>query len=765
MGRVVLRIDSHSLFVFFLLCKKFPNKLHQMLDAAASECFDHVVSWELQGMAFKVHNIQEFINDVLPIFFKQRKYKSFQRQLNLYGFQRISEGVAKGGYHHKLFIRGQRSLCQFITRHISGYNPKPSVDVGLSSAVALNVAPSVLRQQEKPAAVENAGGGGGSGSGDGDGSTGTNRSNFDLLSVPTHLSEFQFPYKLSEMLDMAERESFEHVVSWQPGGLQGFRVHDVNAFVKHIMPRFFNQTKYKSFQRQLNLYGFTRQDSGPNKGAYRNEFFVKGRKELLSQLTRVKIKGTGHSSAVKKKSPPTSVAESGNEGAAIDFSMPGGPGALLGPMPPRTPTLGLSASGLLLGSPSSALPSYGRPLGVVPFLLQGHDSIAAAAAASAVSRQNLYELGTLSSPLTTQRRSSSMKNVLDSMKKNEKFSQVDKDLGSAADSKMDERDDDTEVPVSADGLSWRQRPSESFSDWTIEVVHPDGPPTQYHVHRRLLAVGPRRSEYFEQFCKTSANNTTQLHLDKAQAGVFPQVLDHMYADVDLIMDAEKAYALYSLADALKIKSISKAAVEYFESRMDISNIAECITVGMQFRDKALLNSAILIAAEKLRSMELEMAAKIDPGVFGIIIAKSKTLPDSFQCGSSRLSQLVTACVSNATRSNLNEDEFRSLTNQDVLPTIESEAAVKLLATANTLLLQTGELGSNGSASLNERCVESIEKDWDNLRAKLEANSELRNAMKSVSSSVLFDLLMKTKTPALCNVNEGEDGSAEQTVAV
>ena len=39
-------------------------------------------------------------------------------------------------------------------------------------------------------------------------------------------------------------------VSWQPGN-KCFRVHDPNQFVSTVMPRFFKQTKYKSFQRQL----------------------------------------------------------------------------------------------------------------------------------------------------------------------------------------------------------------------------------------------------------------------------------------------------------------------------------------------------------------------------------------------------------------------------------------------------------------------------------------------------------------------------------
>ena len=53
----------------------------------------------------------------------------------------------------------------------------------------------------------------------------------------------------------------------------------------------FSQTKFASFQRQLNLYGFRRLTSGPDKGAYYHEHFLRGQRALVQQLNRQKIKG------------------------------------------------------------------------------------------------------------------------------------------------------------------------------------------------------------------------------------------------------------------------------------------------------------------------------------------------------------------------------------------------------------------------------------------------------------------------------------------
>ena len=105
----------------------FPEKLHGMLDRIEQDGFAHVISWQPHGRAFIVHKHKEFVDIIMPRYFRQSKISSFQRQLNLYGFCRLTRGRDKGAYYHELFLRGRLFLCRRMTRtRIKGTGIKAS---------------------------------------------------------------------------------------------------------------------------------------------------------------------------------------------------------------------------------------------------------------------------------------------------------------------------------------------------------------------------------------------------------------------------------------------------------------------------------------------------------------------------------------------------------------------------------------------------------------------------------------------------------------
>jgi hypothetical protein len=95
----------------------FPLKLHRMLEDAEKLDVSKVVSWNCHGRAFTVHDPKIFVKVVLPMYFRQTKLTSFQRQLNLYNFRRFSKGDDIGSYFHEFFLRGKPSLSHAMVRN------------------------------------------------------------------------------------------------------------------------------------------------------------------------------------------------------------------------------------------------------------------------------------------------------------------------------------------------------------------------------------------------------------------------------------------------------------------------------------------------------------------------------------------------------------------------------------------------------------------------------------------------------------------------
>jgi hypothetical protein len=248
---------------------QFPWKLHDMLEQAEHEGLQGIVAWQGEGAAygtsFKVFKPQIFVGKLMPKYFKQTKYKSFQRQLNLYGFTRINEGPGKGGYKHKYFLRGNKALCQYISRQSNDDSAATkSAGAGVTSTAsfhrALSAAPvqlpaiapstgafhtarqrnAVSPESSVPRLVSQPGA-----------SLSFEKNDITDQYKALIQKDYQFPWKLHEMLEKGEIHNYDHIVCWQPPGNYCFKVHDPQKFVISVMPRFFKQTKFKSFQRQL----------------------------------------------------------------------------------------------------------------------------------------------------------------------------------------------------------------------------------------------------------------------------------------------------------------------------------------------------------------------------------------------------------------------------------------------------------------------------------------------------------------------------------
>lgn len=94
--------------------RTFPIKLMEILNRSD---VSRVIHWLPHGRSFLVRDPELLVSDVLPRFFKPVKYTSFTRQLQLWGFKRVSRAPDTGAYYHMLFLRGHPKLVKRMAVH------------------------------------------------------------------------------------------------------------------------------------------------------------------------------------------------------------------------------------------------------------------------------------------------------------------------------------------------------------------------------------------------------------------------------------------------------------------------------------------------------------------------------------------------------------------------------------------------------------------------------------------------------------------------
>ena len=106
-----------------------------------------------------------------------------------------------------------------------------------------------------------------------------------------------FPYKLYAAL---EDESSSGAIEWLDHG-RAFRILDKDTFERKVLKAHFRAKKIRSFQRQLNLWGFCRVVVGPDIGAWWHPYLIRNHPENMKHISRV---GVGIQSQAANKERP-----------------------------------------------------------------------------------------------------------------------------------------------------------------------------------------------------------------------------------------------------------------------------------------------------------------------------------------------------------------------------------------------------------------------------------------------------------------------------
>ncbi|KAF0686860.1 Aste57867_21364 [Aphanomyces stellatus] len=101
----------------------------------------------------------------------------------------------------------------------------------------------------------------------------------DLTDPPPQVAPFLT--NLRRMLDDAP-----HILRWTPDG-RALEIHNRDAMILHILPKYFNHNRYKSFQRQLNYFGFKKWPKAKaSVCTFSNQYFTRDAPEAAWCISR-----------------------------------------------------------------------------------------------------------------------------------------------------------------------------------------------------------------------------------------------------------------------------------------------------------------------------------------------------------------------------------------------------------------------------------------------------------------------------------------------
>jgi hypothetical protein len=130
----------------------FPMKLHHLLEDASKQRFEDVVSWLPDGKSFKVHDKIKFASDIMPKYFGSSKFRSFQKNLNLWIFTTVTyyspSRNQRGACSHPLFIRDAPHFCHKMKRVLKSKRKKDKQQEGAVRSVESTA--SCLSQSAPP---------------------------------------------------------------------------------------------------------------------------------------------------------------------------------------------------------------------------------------------------------------------------------------------------------------------------------------------------------------------------------------------------------------------------------------------------------------------------------------------------------------------------------------------------------------------------------------------------------------------------------------
>ena len=196
-------------------------------------------------------------------------------------------------------------------------------------------------------------------------------------------------------------------------------------------------------------------------------------------------------------------------------------------------------------------------------------------------------------------------------------------------------------------LFWRNEENvKNFSDWKVKVEAEksncddcsEETVTTYNVHRFALAMGPKKSGYFEALLQSdcyseSSDRVSTVKLPETVAKQFPDFLDYLYAqpqESNVVINFENWESMKYLADYFLVPRLTEAVAEFIEKDMECFNPDHMEKYISEFQrdissdmSRRILPKAAHVCAKMLQSIDVDspLLMSFPPAMFRWIIKK------------------------------------------------------------------------------------------------------------------------------------------------
>ncbi len=294
--------------------------------------------------------------------------------------------------------------------------------------------------------------------------------------------------------------------------------------------------------------------------------------------------------------------------------------------------------------------------------------------------------------------------------------------------------------------SWRLKPSESKSDYTMVIESvPEGTVKKYHVHKKMLSRNGRKtSDFFSRLFGDSSikkKRTIKIHEDAAQ--LIGNMLDYMYSMEDkLNVNSETAVGLRHLSQFFGIRALATRVAGFIQDDVCIETMDIYMETAAAYDDMQTQQLCADCCASHIGNIHplSPLVAEMDPSFILAIISSPDFDRETY---SKHMSHIMTGYFITQ-RGAIDGQVFEELTCEEYLPFIDLEAALPLLILEAALVSESNsDETSMKLSSLQHRCVDGIlplfrKNDERNITETERKSREV--AMLKVPKKVLVQIL-------------------------